>query len=50
MGDKINKQFDEFQKELEVRNQHLKLMSKIDTDEIDDFFNTLNEIINNDEK
>lgn len=50
MGDKINKQFDEFQKELEVRNQHLKLMSKINTDEIDDFFNTLNEIINNDEK
>lgn len=50
MGEKINKQFDEFQKELEVRNQHLKLMSKINTDEVDDFFKTLDEIINDSEK
>jgi len=42
MGDKINKEFEEYQKELEIRNKKLKTIIHFESDEkIDDVLNEL---------
>lgn len=39
--DEINGQFDEFQEDLEIRDQHFKLLSKTNTDEVMDIVTNL---------
>lgn len=42
MGDKINKEFEKFQKELEIRKKKLKLLVKFEPDKtLDDALNEL---------
>ena len=44
MGDKINKEFEKFQKDLEIRNKKLKLLVEFEPDKnLDDVLKELND-------
>ncbi len=42
--EEINKSFEEYQEELELRELHLKLLPSFNKEPIDDLFSLLNEI------
>lgn len=43
MGEEINKQFDEFQKDLEIRDSHLKNFVRFDTSNLQELIDILND-------